>query len=89
MAEAALGGARERPRAMPRSSARAAFEQAKKEGKKNDAALAQWTKRTLVAAGTLGAARATGLSAVIAQMMRHSPQIAEWLRRVISFLTHG
>lgn len=89
MAEAALHGAGDATKGYAEEFGKGAVEQAKKEGKKDGAALVKWAKRTLVAAGTLGAAKATGLSSVIAQMMEHYPQIAEWLRPVINFLAHG
>jgi hypothetical protein len=64
-------------------------DQAKKEGKKDGAALVKWTRRAII--GALGVAagvgaREAGIGAVIARLMDAHPHIAEWLRPIIDIL---
>ena len=95
MAEAALQGvdvtaktAKEAASGYAKEFGKGAIEQAKKEGKKDGAALVKWVKGTLIVAGLGLGAKTVGLGAVIAQMIETHPQIAEWLRPIIEHLSH-
>ena len=63
-------------------------DQAKKEGKKDSAALVKCSKRILVGAAVGAGAKTAGIGAVIAKLMVTYPQIGKWLGPIIDLISN-
>ncbi len=98
IAETALAGGERTSKAVMNAGAAYADgleegmkDQAKKEGKKDGAALVKWSKRTIMGVAGVAAtgisAKTAGLGPVIVRVIEGYPQIAEWLRPVVHFFS--
>jgi hypothetical protein len=95
MAETALAGFKRASNAATKTGSayvdsveEGMVDQAKKEGKKDGAALVKWTKRILVGVAVGAGAKEAGIGAVIAKLMVTYPQIGEWLRPIIDLISN-
>ena len=95
MAETALAGVKRAASAITKAGAayvdnfeEGMIDQAKKEGKKDSAALVKWTKRILVSAAVGAGAKAAGIGTVIAKLMVTYPQIGKWLGPIIDLISN-
>ena len=97
MAETVIAGVKRAANAVAVTKAGAAYvdsfeegivEQAKKEGKKDGAALMKWSKRILVGVAAGAGAKAVGIGAVIAKLMVTYPQIGKWLGPIIDLISN-
>ena len=95
MAETALAGVKRAANAVTKTGAAyvdsfedGMVDQAKKEGKKDSAALVKWSKRILAGAAVGAGAKAAGIGAVIAKLMVTYPQIGKWLGPIIDLISN-
>jgi hypothetical protein len=95
MAETALSGVKRAANAVTKAGApyvdsfeEGMVDQAKKEGKKDSAALVKWSKRILVGAAVGAGAKTAGIGAVIAKLMVTYPQIGKWLGPIIDLISN-
>lgn|GEM_PF-1122503 len=95
VAETALAGVKRAANAGTKTGAayvdsleEAMVDQAKKEAKKDGAALVKWSKRILVGAAVGAGAKAVGISTVIAKLMVAYPQIGKWLGPIIDLISN-
>jgi hypothetical protein len=95
IAETALAGVKRGANAVAKAGAayvdsfeEGMVDQAKKEGKKDSAALMKWSKRILVSAAVGAGAKAAGIGAVIAKLMVTYPQIGKWLGPIIDLISN-
>jgi hypothetical protein len=95
MAETALAGVKRAANAVTKAGVayvdnfeEGMVDQAKKEGKKDSAALVKWSKRILVGAAVGAGAKTAGIGAVIAKLMVTYPQIGKWLGPMIDLISN-